>query len=121
MTSQVFSLDYSSSEEFEAQPSRFNIYDLPNLNIPSPFQSDSSGWESPTSPGRNVASPPETPATPATPLSPGSSLWGLSRVFLENVPGAISRREWPYIILKADLLLPPPGNPISLQQSSRGL
>ena len=74
MASQVFSFDYSSSEkEFEAQPSRFNIEDLPNLNIPYPFQSDSSGWESPTSPGNNVASPPETPATP---LSPGSSLGG---------------------------------------------
>ena len=71
---QVFSLEYSSSEEdSEAPPCRFNIEDLPQLHIPSPFQSDTSGCESPTSPGSNVSSRPETPATP---LSPGSSLGG---------------------------------------------
>ena len=74
MASHSFILEFTSSEEeFEAQPSRFNIVDLPNLQIPSHFQSDTSGCESPTSPGSNVASGPETPATP---LSPGSSLGG---------------------------------------------
>ena len=69
-----FSLEYSSSEdELEAQPSRFNIEDLPNIEIPSPFQSDSSEFESPTSPESNVAS---RPVTPATPLSPCSSIGG---------------------------------------------
>ena len=58
-----FSLDYSSSEEDpEAQPSRFNIGDLPGLQIPSPFQSDSSDFESPESPGTS------RPVKPATPL-----------------------------------------------------
>ena len=71
---ELFSLEYSSSEEdFEAQPCRFNIEDLPNLQIPSPFQSDFSECESPTSPASNVTSRPETTATP---LSAGSSLGG---------------------------------------------
>ena len=42
-------------------------------NSPSPFQSDSSGCESPTYPGAPLYSRPETPATP---LSPGCSLGG---------------------------------------------
>ena len=71
-SSRTFSLDYSSSED-EAQPSRFNFGDIPDLVIPSPFQSDSSAYESPTSPGFSV---PFRPETPATPLSPGSSLGG---------------------------------------------
>ena len=71
---ELFSLEYSSSEEdFEAQPCRFNIENLPNLQIPSPFQSDFSDCDSPTSPASNVTSRPETPATP---LSAGSSLGG---------------------------------------------
>ena len=71
---ELFSLEFSSSEqEFEAQPSRFNIADLPSLHIPSPLQSDSSGCETPTSPASDVISRPETPTTP---LSPGSSLGG---------------------------------------------
>ena len=71
---QLFSLEYySSEEESEAPPSRFNIEDLPQLHIPSPFQSDSSGCESSTSPGDNVSSRPETHATP---LSRGNSLGG---------------------------------------------
>ena len=73
-SSRSFSLEYSSSEnELQATPPRFNFGDLPDLVIPSPFQSDSSACESPTSPGTHVASRPETPATP---LSPGSSLGG---------------------------------------------
>ena len=75
LSQQLFSLEYSSSEEeSEAPPCRFNIQDLPQLHIPSPFQSDSSGCESPTSPGSNLSSRPETPATP---LSPSSSLGGV--------------------------------------------
>ena len=71
---ELFSLEYSSSEEdFEAQPCRFNIEDLPNLQIPSPFQSDFSDCDSPTSPASNVTS---RPGTLATPLSAGSSLVG---------------------------------------------
>ena len=71
---ELFSLEFSSSDqEFEARPSRFDIADLPSLNIPSPFQSDSSGCETPTSPASYVFSRPETPTTP---LSPGSSLGG---------------------------------------------
>ena len=67
-------LEFSSSEdEFDAQPSRFNFADLPSLLLPSPFQSDSSACESPTSPGGYVDSRPDTPATP---LSPGSSIGG---------------------------------------------
>ena len=74
MASRTISLEFSSSEEeLQAQPSRFNFGDLPNLTLPSPFQSDSSGCESPTSPGAPLSS---RPATPATPLSPGSSLGG---------------------------------------------
>ena len=74
-TQHLFSLEYSSSEEeSEAPPCRFNIAGLPQLQIPSPLQSDSSGCESPTSPGSNPFSRPETPATP---LSPGSSLGGV--------------------------------------------
>ena len=53
------SLEYSSSgEDFEAQPCSFNIEDLPSLHIPSPFQSDSSGCETPTSPAIYVTSRP---------------------------------------------------------------
>ena len=71
---ELFSLEYSSSEEdFEPQPCRFNIEDFPTLQIPSPFQSDFSESDSPTSPASNVTSRPETPATP---LSAGSSLGG---------------------------------------------
>ena len=74
---ELFSLEFSSSDqEFEALPSRFDKADLPSLNIPSPFQSDSSGCETPTSPASYVFSRPETPTTPTTPLSPGSSLGG---------------------------------------------
>ena len=73
----LFALEFSSSDqEFEDGPSRFDFEDLPSLNIPSPFQSDSSGCETPTSPASYVFSRPETPETPTTPLSPGSSLGG---------------------------------------------
>ena len=72
-----FSLDYSSSEEDpEAQPSRFNIGDLPSLQIPFPFQSDSSDFEIPESPGTSRPVTPATPSSPGTPLSPTSSLGG---------------------------------------------
>ena len=71
---ELFSLEYSSSEEeFEEQTSRFNIEDLPILRIPSPFQSDTSGCDSPTSPESYISSRPETPTTP---LSPDSSFGG---------------------------------------------
>ena len=62
----------ASSRSF-AQHSRINFGDLPDLVIPSPFQSCSSAYESPTSPGLSV---PSRPATPATPFSPGSFLGG---------------------------------------------
>ena len=79
--SRSFSLEYSSSED-EAPPSRFNFGDIPELVLPSPFQSDSSACESPTSPGPSITS---TPETPATPLSPGSSLGGeLSFIHLSS-------------------------------------
>ena len=67
---EIFSLDYNSSSEDECEPrsSRFDILDLPSLRIPSPFQSDSSGCETPTSAGYLSTGP----DSPATPLSPGS-------------------------------------------------
>ena len=69
---ELFALEFSSSdEEFEPQPTRFNIADLPNLNIPSPLQSDSSGCETPTSTPSNSTS---IPSTPTTPLSSPSAL-----------------------------------------------
>ena len=71
-SSRSFSLEYSSSED-ESQPSRFNFGDLPDLVLPSPFQSDSSGCDSPTSPGPSIASRTDAPSTP---LTPGSSLGG---------------------------------------------
>ena len=71
---ELFTLEYSSSEEdIEDHPCRFNIEDLPNLHIPSPLQSASSGCETPTSPSSYVTS---TPETPTTPLTPGSCLGG---------------------------------------------
>ena len=64
-SSRSFILEYSSSEEeLEAQPSRFNVDDLPKLQIPSPFQSDTSECGSPTSRGSNLVSRPVTPAKP---------------------------------------------------------
>ena len=74
MASRTISLEYSSSEEeLQAQPSRFNFGDLPNLTLPSPFQSDSSGCESPTSPGAALSSRPATPGTVTWELSRWSS------------------------------------------------
>ena len=71
---ELFTLEYSSTEEdFEHHPCRFNIEDLPNLHIPSPLQTASSGSETPTSPASYVTS---TPETPTTPLTPGSCLVG---------------------------------------------
>ena len=71
---ELFTLEYSSSEEdIEDHPCRFNIEDLPNLHIPSPLQTASSGCETPTSPSSYVTS---TPETPTTPLTPGNCLGG---------------------------------------------
>ena len=74
---ELFSLEFSSSDqEFEERQSRFQIADFPSLKIPSPFQSDSSECETPTSPANYVFSRPETPTTPTTPLSSRGSLGG---------------------------------------------
>ena len=74
---ELFSLEFSSSDqEFEERKSRVDIADLPSLNTPSPFQSDSSGCETPTSPASYVFSRPETPTTSTTPLSSRSSHGG---------------------------------------------
>ena len=62
--------DSCTEEEVDTQ-SKFNYEHLPLLNIPSPFQSNSSGFDSPTSPSIEF---PTTPGTPLTPFSPGSSI-----------------------------------------------
>ena len=66
-----FAKNNSSSEEEADTQSKFNYEHLPLLQIPSPFQSHSSGSDSPTSP--SIAMP-TIPRTPLTPFSPGSSL-----------------------------------------------
>ena len=71
---ELFTLQYCSSEyDSESHSYKFNIEDFPNLIIPSPFQSDSSECETPTSP----SIPTSRVVTPTTPLSPASSLGGV--------------------------------------------
>ena len=66
-----FSLDYSSSEEDQGNTAfPFQYWRSPQPPNPSPFNSDSSDFESQGSPGTS------RPETPGTPLSPASSLGG---------------------------------------------
>ena len=66
-----FSLNYSSSEEDQGNTAfPFQYWRSPQPPNPSPFNSDSSDFESQGSPGTS------RPETPGTPLSPASSLGG---------------------------------------------
>ena len=86
----LFTREYSSSEDVQPDSFRFNVEDLPNLSIPSPFHSDRSECETPNSPFSQTAS---RPTIPTTPLSSGSSLGGEFYYF--NIPSQTSEGATP--------------------------
>ena len=92
---ELFALEFTpSDEELEPQSARFNIADLPNLNIPSPLQSDSSDCETPTSSCRYSTSRPSTPTTPvSSPSALGSVFSYIELSGSQNSDGQFATRK----------------------------